>query len=329
MKTLSLFVLVSALSVMACSGSSTTAKEVQSIATVGGCPDGVTSSEAGNIYITDICSGEVKKVNSDGTVTIIVPTGQIDDADGITSVTTDAGKEILYVTQTGTDPDSGEIISTDGSIKKIDVDTGTVTELVDNSVITNPTGIAADSSGNIYVADQSGAVYKVPVDDAGNAGAPVDLTATLPAGVTIDAPHGLTLVDNSDNSVTLYVTDQGVNNNNIIKIDVPVATEPVITEVTPPTPASAEEGKFNKPHGIGRDKNGAIFVADENNNRVAIITPNGNVVTFAGDNAGTAGDESGDPNTSKLDKPRGICVDNSDAVLICDYANAKVKKVLK
>lgn len=62
MRTLSIFLLASVLSVMACSGSGTTATEVLSIATVGGCPDGVTSSEAGNVYITDICSGEVKKV---------------------------------------------------------------------------------------------------------------------------------------------------------------------------------------------------------------------------------------------------------------------------
>ncbi len=313
-----------------CTSSLMTAKSVESIASVGGCPDGVTTAASGNIYITDICSGEVKKVNADGTTTTVVGAGQIDAADGITTVTTPEGKEVLYVTETGTDPSSGEIISSDGSIKKIDVETGTVTEFVDNTVITNPTGIAADTSGNIYVADQAGAVYKIPVDESGTAGTPIDLTAELPSGVDVEAPHGLTLVENADNTTSIYVTDQGVSSNNVIKIDVDASSNVVVTEVTPPTTASTEEGKFNKPHGISVDKsNGAIFVADENNNRVAIITPGGNVVTFAGASDATSGDVSGDPTTSKLDKPRGIAVDSAGSVLVCDYANAKVKKVTK
>lgn len=313
----------------ACSDSIPTATEVDVIADVGGCPDGVTTSETGKIYITDICDGSVKKINDDGTSTVIVAPGVIEAPDGITTVTTDAGKEILYVTETGTDPVTGEIISTDGSIKKIDVNTGVVTEFVDNSIIKNPTGISADSEGNLYVADQSGFVYKVPVDESGDAQTPVDLTAELPSGVNIEAPHGLTLVEDEDSNVTLYVTDQGTTNNNIIKIEVEPATPPVITEIVTPSTASSEEGKFNKPHGISKDNNGAIFVADENNNRVAVITPNGKVVTFAGSSDGTAGDTSGDPQTAKLDSPRGIAVDSEGSVLVCDYANGKVKKVKK
>ncbi len=310
-----------------CSDSIPTATEVDVVADVGGCPDGVTTSEAGKIYITDICDGSVKRINDDGTATVIVAPGLIEAPDGVTAVTTDEGKEILYVTETGTDPITGEIISSDGSVKKIDVDTGVVTEFVDNSVISNPTGIAADSSGNLYIADQSGSVYKVPVDGSGNAKAPVDLTADLPSDVTIEAPHGITLVEDEDSNVTLYVTDQGTANNSIIKIEVDTTASPVVTEIVAPAPASSEEGKFNKPHGISKDNNGAIFVADENNNRVAVITPNGNVITFAGSSDGTAGDTSGDPKKAKLNSPRGIAVDSEGSVLVCDYANGKVKKV--
>ena len=328
MKIKALFSGLVAILLAGCSGFSTTATEVESLATVGGCPDGVTVAASGNVYITDICTGEVKKVNSDGTTTVIVDSGDINNPDGITAVTTPEGKEQLYVTQTGTDSSTGEIISTDGSIKKIDVETGVVTELVDNSVITNPTGIAADSLGNLYVADLSGAVYKVTVDGSGVAGTPVDLTQNLPAGVTVEAPHGLTIVENADNnSVAVYVTDQGETQNNIKKLDVDVSANVVVTEVVPPATASSEEGKFNTPHGIFLDSKGAIFVADENNNRVAIITPNGKVVTFAGASDATAGDAVGSSSTSKLDKPRGIAVDSTDSVLVCDYANGKVKKV--
>lgn len=323
----------SILFLIGCSNYLPTAEEVSTVATVGGCPDGVTVSAAGNVYITDICSGEVDKIGTTGEKTIIVPAGEIDNADGITTYTTVEGKEILYVTETGTDPVTGEIVSSDGSIKKIDVDTGVVTEFVAPGVISNPTGIAADSLGNLYVADQAGSIYEVPVDENGDAETPVSLTANPPADINIEAPHGLALVENTGGSVTLYVTDQGATSNNIVKVDVPTpaAVDPavnvVITEVTPATPASVDSDKFDKPHGVTVDSNGAIFVADENNNRVQVITPSGNVITFAGSTEGTEGDVNGSPAVAKLDSPRGLAVDATGDVLVCDYANAKVKKI--
>ncbi|HOP29513.1 MAG TPA: NHL repeat-containing protein [Spirochaetota bacterium] len=339
MKNIPAIILFSLIFINACSGSSSNGPRVVTIADLDGNPDGVTVADSGNIYVTDIVSGEVIQITPGGGATVIADLDSTADnthPDGITSVTGGSGNEILYVTTTGSSDPEGGTLSTDGTVQKIDTTTGTVTEFVGSTTLDNPTGIAADESGNLYVADQgTGNIYKIPVDSSGNPGSIINLTTTLPAGVDIEEPHGLTLVTNSDGSITLYTTDEGDSSNNIVKIDITSATNSTVTGIIEYTPDSTggtttdtttANAKFNKPHGITTNGNGAIFVADENNNRVQIITPGGNVVTFAG--TGIAGDSDGDPDNAQFNKPRGMAVDSDGGVLVCDYGNGKVKKII-
>lgn len=328
-------ILLSLIFINACSGNGSKSKSgVETIADVGGNPDGVTVTDSGEIYITDIQSGEVIQVTPEGETSIIVEAGNISHPDGITSVTADGGDVILYVAEIGSGDPEGASLPSDGTIRKIDIETGVVTTFVDSTIIDAPTGIAADDSGNLYVADQAtGDVYKIPVDESGNAQTPINLTEILPEGVDIESPHGIALVTNDDDSLSIYITDQGENSNNIVKIDITSAADSTVTGIIEVTPDSAggtetgttDEARFNKPHGISADKNGAVFVADENNNRIQIITPNGNVVTFAG--TGESGDTDGDSEESMFNSPRGLAVDNEGDLLVCDYGNSKVKKI--
>lgn len=333
MKYTAFFIMVFAVIFMSCSSGHK--NKVDTLADVGGSPDGVTVTDNGNIYITDISSGEIKEVTEDGVVTIITDLGTDSHPDGITSVT-DGTTDILYVADTGT---GGSLLSTDGSIVKVEVKgDGTVTttaDFVNSDVLDNPTGIAADSSGNLYVADQgTGDIYRIPVS-SGSAGTPVSLTDSLPSGVTLDEPHGLTLVTNSDNSITLYTTDQGSGSNNVVQIDIPASgsvSDVQVTELTPDNSGGTDTGtideaKFNNPHGISTDKNGAIFVCDENNNRVQIITPSGNVISLAG--TGQSGDSDGEADDASFSQPRGLATTKDGSLLVCDYGNGKVKKITR
>lgn len=334
MRLLYISIIIISVFLTAC-GSDNDKKKVVTVADVGGTPDGVTVTDTGNIIITDIGTGEIKHVEEDGTVTVVEDPSSdvtIDHPDGITAVTTD-NSEILYVADTGSS--TGDL-STDGTIVKIEIGSdGTVTtsEFVDSTVIDNPTGVAADDSGNLYVADQNtGDIYRITVT-GGIPGSPESLTDSLPAGVDIDEPHGLALVQNEDNSVTLYTTDQGTDSNNIVRIDIPVSgaiADVVVTELTTDNSGGIDTGttdtaKFDKPHGISVDQNGVVFVCDENNNRVQVITPSGNVNTIAGN--GTSGDTVGDIEDAQFNLPRGLCVDGNGDLLVCDYGNGKVKKI--
>jgi len=313
---------------------------VESIANIGGKPDGVTIDSKDNYYVTDIGSGAIIKVGNDGVATTI-STGEFNHPDGITVSRND--DKIIYVTDTGSGNlgnggDEPFASNNDGVVKKVTIaedGTTTVVTIVDSTVLNAPTGIATDREGSLYIADETNSqIYKIKVV-GGIAQNPVPLTKEG----ALNEPHGLALVTNNDNSISLITTDQG--NNNVVKIDLPstdvneniTSEETIVTNLTPPsTEGSFEDGdasnaNFNKPHGVGVDSNGAIFISDEDNNRVRIITPGGNVVTFAGD--GLAGDEIGDADKAKFEKPRGLAVDSSGDVLICDYKNGKVKKVKK
>lgn len=307
---------------------------VVTLADVGGSPDGVGIADSGNVYVTDIDSGEIKQIDNEGEVkTVADLTDTVaSHPDGIVAVTEEPG-DVLYVADTGS---TGDATATDGSIKKIEVSsdgTSTITDFVDSTHLDSPACIARDDDGNLYVADQgTGDVYKIPVT-GGTAGTPESLTDTLTPGVTLANPHGLTLTTNEDGSITLYTTDQAADSNNVVEIDIPASgniADVSVTELTPDSTGGTDEGtldeaKFDSPHGIGTNDKGAIFVCDENNNRVQIITPSGNVISFAGD--GTAGDTDGDAETAQLNKPRGLAVDKNGDLLICDYGNGKVKKV--
>ena len=216
MRLLSIITALFSLLVIACSGSSSSQSPLlYTISDPGGTPDGVTVTAAGGVYITDIGTGEIKTVDSDGTATTIT---YLDDAvgatthpDGITSTIAPDGTVTLYVADTGSSDPEGGTFSTDGSIIKIDIAAdGTATpnpEFVDSTTLQSPSGIAADPAGNLYVADQAtGDVFKIPVT-SGNAGTPISLTGG--SSVDVEQPHGLTLVANDDGSITLYSTDQG------------------------------------------------------------------------------------------------------------------------
>jgi len=218
---------------------------------------------------------------------------------------------------------------------KIDIAKGTEDVFVNSDLLENPSGIAADGQGNLYVADQkTGEIYKIPVDSSGIAGdlEKLDISTT---GVEIVEPHGLALVTNSDGTISLYITDEGENKNNIIRIDIESASDSNVTaaiELTPPssggsaTDTTVDNAQFDKPHGITVNGNGAIFVADENNNRIQIITPGGNVVIFVG--TGIAGDRDGDADEAQFNGPRGMAMDRNGNVLVCDYGNGKIKMIL-
>ncbi len=331
MKRLVLILIALSMAVAACSSDS--GSKVVTIADVGGHPDGVTVADSGNIYITDIVSGEIKQVAEDGTVTVVADLDA--HPDGITAIT-DGTTDILYIADTGSAVDG---TSTDGSITKIEVQSNgivtTTEDFIGTTDLDNPSGIAADSNGNLYVADQqTNNVYRINMTN-GVPGTPESLTDSPGFGVEINDPHGLTLVTNDDGSITLYTTDQGDTDNNVVQIDIPASGDingVVVSELTPDNTGGTDTGditnaKFNEPHGISTDKNGAIFVCDENNNRVQIITPSGNVITFAGD--GTAGDSDGQAETAKLNKPRGLATDAGGDLLVCDYGNGKVKKIVR
>ncbi len=162
-----------------------------------------------------------------------------------------------------------------------------------------PTGIALDTSGNLYIADfLNNAIRKVT---------PAGVVTTPYAG--FDLPYGIA----ADGSNNLYVADTGAN---LIQ---------KITASTGTVSTLAASTSFSEPLGIAVDSLGNIYVADTGNNIIRKITSGGTVTTLAGN--GTAGYLDGTGTSAEFDNPSSVAVDSFGNVYVADHNNEVIREI--
>lgn len=83
--------------------------------------------------------------------------------------------------------------------------------------------------------------------------------------------------------------------------------------------------KFSAPTGVCSDAAGNLYVADERNNRIRKITPDGMVTTLAG--SGLSGSTNGPGTSARFSSPHGLCVDTSGNVYVAERLNNKIRKI--
>src|SRR5439155_326097 len=98
-------------------------------------------------------------------------------------------------------------------------------------------------------------------------------------------------------------------------------------------PATAAQ--LSSPYGVAVDRQGNVYIADNNNERVRKVDPAGTITTFAG--TGTAGFAGGGgpappasptvPAAAQLSSPLGVAVDGLGKVYIADSNNQRVREV--
>ncbi len=188
----------------------------------------------------------------------------------------------------------------------------------------SPAGIVVDNIGNVYVGDHgthcirkitpSGVVTTLA--GSGNKGA-VD---GVGAEASFQHPSGLGV----DGDGNIYVCDTG--NQRIRKI---TPSGVVTTIAGSGKPAFADgvgtAASFSRPLWVALDKNGNLYMADADNNRIRKITPTGAVTTLAG--SSSAGYADGQGTAAQFNYPTSVAVDGLGNIYVTDCGNNRIRKI--
>ena len=188
----------------------------------------------------------------------------------------------------------------------------------------NPNGLAFDSVGNLYVADEANHVIRkitpagVVTTFAGSGiagfaeGDAADARFLYPTGVAVDSANNV------------YVADSG--NHRIRKVD---AVTGVVTTHAGSGLAGYADGdfataQFSTPIALAFGPTGNIIVVDRDNLRIRLIDAVG-VSTLAG--SGNAGSSDGLGAAADFDGPTGVAVDADGNAYITDTNNHRIRRV--
>ncbi|MBC7917066.1 MAG: gluconolaconase [Rhodoferax sp.] len=196
--------------------------------------------------------------------------------------------------------------------------------IADHSGWDDPFGIAIDTRGNLYISDggERNRIQKIAPDGsvtlvAGSLEGFVDGVAEKAAFHT---PSALAI----DAQGNLFVADTG---NHAIRKIAPDGTVTTLAGTGKPgfRDGPAKQAQFNGPIGIAVDAQGKLWVADTYNDRIRVITTDGQVRTVAG--GGEPGFADGPGLTARLDTPCSLVLDALGNVFIADTRNDAVRKL--
>lgn len=324
-------------------------------------PSGLAFDPAGNLYVADPYNQIIRKITPQGIVSTFAgaapayghPQGAgpsqrrmfPGSADGPslsaqfympTAVASDVAGN-LYVADT--ENRTVRKVSTDGQVTtlagKAGVE-GSSDGLGEAARFSRIAGVAADLTGNIYVADsENGTIRKITpaglvTTFAGSAG---DRRTVDGPGATARfvAPRGL-LFDRNRNrllvgdGVSYYNTLDGSGTIREITLDGVVTTLAGLGGGYGATDAKGEAARFKNPTDVAMDTNGVVFVADSLNHTIRRITPDGGVTTLAG-TPGVAGSADGASDTARFNRPVSLALDGSGSLIVVDQDNHLIRKV--
>jgi Dockerin type I domain/NHL repeat len=300
-------------------------------------PQGVATDSSGNVYVADTVNSTIRKTTPAGAVTTLAGlAASFGSADGTGSAARFAFPRGVAIDGSG----SVYVADTDNStIRKITPAGGVTTLAGLAGVFGNadgpgsaarfgfPIGVATDSSGNVYVADNfNHTIRKITpaaavTTLAGLAGSTGSADGTGSAA-RFNFPRGVA----TDSSGNVYVGDE--SNQTIRKITPAgaVTTLAGLAGASGSADGTGSAARFFNPSGVATDSSGNVYVADRDNHTIRKITPAGAVTTLAG-LAGSPGSADGTGSGARFVFPQGVATDSSGNVYVADEFNHTIRKI--
>jgi uncharacterized protein (TIGR03437 family) len=303
-------------------------------------PQDVVIGPAGAIYIADTGNAVIRMVTG-GIITTVAGTSAVGLA-GDGGLATSSAMSSPYSVAVDS---SGNIVIADygnNRIRKVDKTSGNISTIAgtgnigfagDGSAATGailhlPTGVAFDSSGNVYVADSlNNRIRKIAGSNiatvAGNGGLSSSGDSGPATGAQLNTPLGVAL----DSAGNIYIADS--LNNTIRRVS---AGGTISTFAGNSVPGNSGDGgaptsaQLNGPQGVAVDAAGNLYIADTQNHKVRKIS-GGVIGTFAGTGTPGFSGDGGAATAASLNAPFGVAVDAAGNVYIAEFSNSRIRKV--
>jgi ABC-type branched-subunit amino acid transport system substrate-binding protein/DNA-binding beta-propeller fold protein YncE len=305
---------------------------------------GMATDIQGNIYVAEH-GHRIRRISPAGMVSTLAGTGIAGHADGLASsaqfnlprgLTVDVAGNV-YVADTfnhcirvirPAGPDAG---STEGTVSTLAGvgGAGYRDGPAAQAQFDRPTGVALGAGGIVYVADSGNNRVRAISPD----GAVSTLAGNGERGyrdgpsdrAQFDGPQLLAMDLNGD----ILASDEvgfELRGNHVVRRITPDGTVSTLagTGKLGLVDGPLAEAGFNYPGGLDVDAAGSVYVSDENNQRVRVITPQGMVYTLAGSGAGYA---DGPGPEAEFLWPQGIALGGAGRLYVADFTSNRIRVV--
>lgn len=262
-------------------------------------PGGVARAADGTIYVADTSNLTIRRIAPDGAVsTLAGASGKAGGADGL-------GAAARFELPTGLAiAPNGDLIVSDsyaGTLRRVtpagEVSTyagrhgqlGNVDGSLSAARFRAPEGLAFDAAGDLFVADRDAhTIRRITPDGVVSTWIGTDSTPgatdgprasallSSPFGVAV-GPLGTMAIADAGNNVIRWVDSAGV-------VSTLAGTAGEGQDTTDGTGAAA---RFGRPRALAFVASGALIIADTFNDRLRMVSPSGEVSTWAGSTAGS------------------------------------------
>jgi sugar lactone lactonase YvrE len=305
-------------------------------------PNAVALDLAGNLFIADTGNNRIRELATNGVITMVAGNGNVFYS-GDNGAATNAGLTSYGLCLDGI----GNLFIVDeqnNRIRKVGTN-GIITTVAGNggfgfgqggynsdgisatsAKLNYPSGVAVDSSNNLYIADSSnnrirkvdgyGLIHTVAgtgiAGYSGDGGVATSAKINYPAGVALGAAGNLLIADANNNCV------RSVTTNNIITTVAGNGTNGYAGDG-----GSATNANMFAPQNVSMDQVGNLFIADTGNQRIREVGTNGVITTVAG----SVLNDGGLATNATLNQANGVAVDSVGNVYVADTYNNRIRKI--